>query len=364
MEPARLSSLVRLFVKIGVIGVGGPAAHVALMHEEVVRKRKWASDSEFALLVGATSLIPGPNSTELAMLVGLRRAGWRGLIVAGMSFIVPAFLIVLLLAANYGRIAETDVLDRLRYGIYPVVVAIIAVALVRLRRSTLGTPLHAVIGAGSVLLFVIGVPELLVLLIGGVVAVAIGTVRSRLHAVVGMALAVVVPELWRVFLRFVEIGSVIFGSGYVLFAYLDSMLVWRDGWISESVLLDSIAVGQVTPGPVFTSATFIGWEISGLAGAAVATLGIFLPSFVFAAICARFVRLVERTGWLQRALGGVTAASIALMAVLVVRLGDLSLNDVGTWALFVAAFGMMFFKRMGSMWLIGLGLAAGLVFGG
>lgn len=351
-------------MKIGVIGVGGPAAHVALMHEEVVRKRKWASDGEFALLVGATSLIPGPNSTELAMLVGSRRAGWRGLIVAGVSFIVPAFLIVLLVAANYERLAESDVLDRLRYGIYPVVVAIIAVALVRLRKSTLGTPLHAVIGMGSVVLFVVGVPELLVLAIGGVVAVALSTVRSRLNAVAALAAAVVVPELWRILLRFAEIGSVVFGSGYVLFAFLDSMLVQRDGWIGESVLLDAIAVGQVTPGPVFTSATFIGWEIDGLAGAAVATLGIFLPSFLFAAMCAWFVRMVGRTAWLQSALGGVTAASIALMAVLVVRLGDLSLNDVGTWALFAVALGAMLLKRVGSMWMIGLGLLAGLAFGG
>jgi chromate transporter len=281
-----------------------------------------------------------------------------------VSFIVPAFLIVLLVAANYERLAETDVLDRLRYGIYPVVVAIIAVALVQLRKSTLGTPLHAAIGMGSVVLFVVGVPELLVLAIGGVVAAALSTVRSRLNAVAVLAAAVVVPELWRILLRFAEIGSVVFGSGYVLFAFLDSMLVQRDGWIGESVLLDAIAVGQVTPGPVFTSATFIGWEIDGLAGAAVATLGIFLPSFLFAVMCAWFVRAVERTAWLQSALGGVTAASIALMAVLVVRLGDLSLNDVGTWALFAVALGAMLLKRVGSMWMIGLGLLAGLAFGG
>lgn len=364
MEPARLVSLARLFLKIGIVGVGGPAAHVALMHEEVVRKRKWATEGDFAVMVGATSLIPGPNSTELAMLVGSRRAGWRGLLVAGLSFIIPAFLIVLLIAANYERISGTDVLDRLRYGIYPVVVAIIAVALIRLRRITIGTPLHAVVAAGAVLLTLVGVPELAVLAVGGAVAVAFANVGNHLRAVVPVVLLAATPELWRIFLRFVEIGSVVFGSGYVLFAFLDSMLVGSDGWITQSVLVDAVAVGQVTPGPVFTSATFIGWEISGFPGAAVATLGIFLPSFVFAAGCSWFVRVVEQTAWLRSALGGVTAASIALMAVLVVRLGALSLTDVGTWALFAVALGLMTFKRVGSMWMIGLGLFVGLGFGG
>lgn len=364
MEPARLSSLFRLFVKIGVIGVGGPAAHVALMHEEVVRKRKWTSDEEFALMVGATALVPGPNSTELAMLLGARRAGWRGLFVAGLSFITPAVVIVSLLAANYVRVSDTDVLERLRYGIYPVVMAIIAVALVRLRKSTLGTSLHFAIGVGAIALALVGVPELLVLFVGGVVAVALGAWRSRLNAAVTIVVAAVMPELWRIFLRFAEIGSVVFGSGYVLFAFLDSMLVQRDGWISESVLLDSIAVGQVTPGPVFTSATFIGWELRGLSGALVATLGIFLPSFLFAAGCTWFVGVVERTPWLRTVLGGVTAASIGLMGVLVVQLADSALVDAGTWALAAMALCVLLSTRVSSMSVIGLGVLVGLLLGG
>lgn len=329
-----------------------------------MRKRRWTSDGEFALMVGATSLIPGPNSTELAMLVGSRRGGWRGLIVAGISFIVPAFLIVLLVAANYDRVVGTDVLDRLRYGVYPVMVAIIAIALFRLRKATVGTPLHLAIGVGSAMLFLVGVPELVVLLVGGLCAVALSSLRARLNAVVVIATAVVVPELWRIFVRFVEIGSVIFGSGYVLFAFLDSMLVQRAGWISESVLLDAIAVGQVTPGPVFTSATFIGWNIRGLSGAAVATLGIFLPSFIFAAACSWFVRLVERTEWLRSVLGGVTAASVALIAVLVVRLGVRSLTDLGAWALLVVSLIVVGTLRISSIWVIGIGVLVGLTVGG
>jgi len=364
VEPARLSSLVRLFVKIGIIGVGGPAAHVALMHEEVVRKHKWASDDEFALMVGAMALVPGPNSTELAMLVGARRAGWRGLVVSGLSFIVPAVVIVSLIAANYGRIADTDVLQRLRYGIYPVVVAIIAVALVRLRKSTLGSPLHVVIAVGSIALAALDIPELLVLLVGGVIALALSTLRSRLNATAAIVAAVAMPELWRIFLRFAEIGSVIFGSGYVLFAFLDSMLVQRDGWISESVLLDSIAVGQVTPGPVFTSATFIGWELRGLSGALVATVGIFLPSFIFAAGCTWFVGVVQRTAWLRTVLGGVTAASIGLMGVLVARLTNAAVVDAGAVALGALALGILLFTRISSMWVIGLGVLVGALFGG
>lgn len=329
-----------------------------------MRKRKWATEDEFALMVGATALVPGPNSTELAMLIGSRRAGWRGLLVAGLSFIVPAFLIVSLIAANYGRIEESEVLDRLRYGTYPVVVAIIAVALVRLRKSTLGTPLHMVIGAGSIVLAVIGVPELAVLLIAGVVVGVLHIVRPTLNSIVMVLATAAVPELWRVFLRFAEIGSVVFGSGYVLFAFLDSMLVIRDGWISESVLLDAIAVGQVTPGPVFTSATFIGWELQGLSGALVATAGIFLPSFALAFGCTRFLGVVQRTPWLRLVLGGVTAASIGLMALLVVRLAESSLFDLGTWTLALVAAGVLLVTRISSMWVIGLGVLAGLLVGG
>lgn len=364
MEPARLTSLVRLFLKVGIIGVGGPAAHVALMHEEVVRKREWASDEEFALMVGATSLIPGPNSTELAMLIGNRRAGWRGLVLAGVSFILPAFVIVALVAANYERLTGSDVLGRLREGIYPVVVAIIVVALFRLRRATLGSPLHVAIAVGSAVLFVAGVPEFVVLLVGGLTASVLDTFRPRMNAIAVVATTMVAPHLWRIFLRFVEIGSVIFGSGYVLFAFLDSMLVRGDGWISESVLVDAIAVGQVTPGPVFTSATFIGWHLQGLSGAAVATAGIFLPSFVFSAACSWFVRAVDRFPRLRQGLGGVTAASIGLMAVLVVRLGELSLVDLRALFLVSFALAILATNRLSSMWVIGLGVLWGLVLGG
>ncbi|MEN9301564.1 MAG: hypothetical protein RLZZ254_1345 [Actinomycetota bacterium] len=364
MEPARLSSLARLFVKLGIIGVGGPAAHVALMHDEVVRRRKWESEEDFALMVGATALVPGPNSTELAMLIGSRRAGWRGLVVAGLSFIFPAVVIVSLIAANYRQIADTAVLERLRYGIYPVVAAIIAVALVRLRKSTLGSPIHLVIGVGSIVLAAIDVPELLVLVIGGAIAGVAHLVRPTVNAIVVVFAAVAAPELWRIFFRFAEIGSVVFGSGYVLFAFLDSMLVDRDGWISESVLLDAIAVGQVTPGPVFTSATFIGWDLQGPAGAMAATAGIFLPSFVFAFGCTWFVGVVQRKPWLRILLGGVTAASVGLMALLVLRLAATAWVDPATWVLGLGALVILMFSRVSSMWVIGLGVLVGLVLGG
>ena len=298
------------------------------------------------------------------MLIGSRRAGWRGLVVAGLSFILPAVLIVSLIAANYRQIAETEVLERLRYGIYPVVAAIIAVALVRLRKSTLGTPIHLVIGAGSVALTVIGLPELLVLLVGGAIAGVTYLVRPTVNTIVMVVAAVAAPDLWRIFLRFVEIGSVIFGSGYVLFAFLDSMLVSRDGWISESVLLDAIAVGQVTPGPVFTSATFIGWDLQGLAGAMVATAGVFLPSFVFAFGCTWFVCVVQRKPWLRTLLGGVTAASVGLMATLVVRLAATALVDPATWVLGLGALLILLFSRVSSMWVIGLGVLMGMALGG
>ena len=360
-----LAELLRLFILLGTIGVGGPAAHVALMHDHVVRRRGWMDEREFSTLVGATALIPGPNSTELAMAIGHRRAGVKGLLVAGASFIVPAVAIVGVLAHLYAEYGTRPAVADIRYGVYPVVCAIVVVALVRLRRLVVGTPLIAVIAAGAIALNAIGTHEVFTLLACGVAMLAARSVvdarRMSLTALFGVLAATVVPGFWRIVAVFAEIGSLIFGSGYVLLAFLDSHLVQNRGWITGQQLLDAITIGQVTPGPVFTTATFIGWQVSGWGGAAAATIGIFAPSFVFAFFVGSVVRVVDRYVVARHVLDGVATASIALMAVVALRLIESSVTDAVTAAIALGCAALLFFTRLNSAWLIAAGVALGLV---
>lgn len=362
-----LGELFRLFIFLGTIGVGGPAAHVALVHEHAVRRRGWMDDREFSALVGATALIPGPNSTELAMAIGHRRAGIKGLLVAGLAFIAPAVLIVGALAYAYAEYGTRPAVDDLRYGVFPVVAAVVLVALVRLRLMVVGSPLVVVIAAGAIGLNALGLHEVFALLASGVamlLARSAGTARrTAFPALVGILVATVVPGFWRILALFAEIGSLIFGSGYVLLAFLDSQLVQDRGWITSQQLLDAVAIGQVTPGPVFTTATFVGWQIDGIGGAAAATVGIFAPSFVFAFFVGSVVRLVERHAFARHILDGVATGSIALMAVVAVRLVESSVTDILSGALLVGAGALLLFTRLNSAWLIGAGVMLGLLVG-
>lgn len=362
-----LGELFRLFIFLGTIGVGGPAAHVALMHDHAVRRRGWMDDREFSALVGATALIPGPNSTELAMAIGHRRAGIKGLLIAGAAFIAPAVLIVGALAYAYAEYGARPAVDDLRYGVFPVVAAIVVVALVRLRLMVVGSPLVAVIAAGAIALNAIGLHEVFTLLASGVAMLlarlAGNARRTAFPTLVGILVAAVVPGFWRILALFAEIGSLIFGSGYVLLAFLDSQLVQDRGWITSQQLLDAVAIGQVTPGPVFTTATFVGWQVSGIGGAAAATVGIFAPSFVFAFFVGSVVRVVERHEALRHVLDGVATGSIALMAVVAVRLVESSVTDVFTGALLFGAGALLLFTRLNSAWLIGAGVLLGLILG-
>lgn len=362
-----LGELARLFIFLGTIGVGGPAAHVALMHDHVVRRRGWMDDREFSALVGATALIPGPNSTELAMAIGHRRAGVKGLLVVGAAFITPAVLIVGALAYAYVEYGARPAVDDIRYGVFPVVAAIVVVALVRLRALVIGSPLVAVTAAGAIAMNLIGLHEVLTLLASGVamlLAKSTGTARrTSFPALVGVVVATVVPGFWRIFALFAEIGSLIFGSGYVLLAFLDSQLVQDRGWITSQQLLDAVAIGQVTPGPVFTTATFVGWQIDGIAGATAATIGIFAPAFVFAFFVGTVVRLVERHQALRYVLDGVATGSIALMAVVAARLVEASVTDLITGAALIGAGVLLLFTRLNSAWLIAAGVVLGLLVG-
>ena len=384
----RLWELATLFLRLGATAFGGPAAHVSMMHDEVVTRRRWLGEQEFLDLLGATNLIPGPNSTEMAIHVGLARARWRGLIVAGMCFILPAMLIVLTLAWAYVEYGETPAVEGLLYGIEPVVIAIVVQALAQLGRTAVKrSALLIAVGAGALALYLAGVNELLLLFGAGMVVVLVrGAGRLRpgvsngLLALLGwggpgLHLGRLVPgaasaaaavaertsvELWRLFLLFLKFGAVIYGSGYVLFAFIRGDLVDRLGWITEQELVDALAVGQLTPGPVFTTATFIGYLVGGVGGALLATLAIFLPGFVFVAALQPIVRLMRRSTWTGDLLDGVNAGAIGLMAGVTWQLGRDAIVDVPTALLAIAAAAVLFRWKLNSGWLILVGAALGL----
>ena len=318
-----------LFLRLGVIAFGGPAAHVALIERECVRKRAWLSREQFLDLLGVANLIPGPTSTELAMHVGYHRAGWWGLLAAGLAFIVPSALLVGLVAALYVRAGRIPAVEELLATVQPVVLVVIADAVVPLARTALATPRTLTIGLAALGGAAGGIPVLAVLLGAGL---AHFTVTMRWTAClalilagapVGMAAASVAQGVGpgELFAYFVHVGALLFGSGYVLLPVLEQDLVYARGWLTSTQLVDAIAVGQATPGPVFTTATFIGYVLGGLPLAVVATAGMFLPAFVFSALSARYIERLRRSDAARRFLAGVNAAAVALIAWVVVVLG-------------------------------------------
>jgi chromate transporter len=332
------------------------------MEEEVVRRQKWLTSEEFLDLIGAVNLIPGPNSTELAIHIGHRRNGWAGLIVAGVCFILPAMLIVMAIAWIYVRFGKLPQTQAILYGIKPAIIAVIVQALWRLGRSAVKSRLLGVIGLLSAVAVFAGANELLVLLIAGVVVVLVRTTRGGfVAALVGSAPTIAVTKtfgLWPLFFFFLKVGSVLFGSGYVLLAFLRADLVERWHWLTEAQLLDAIAVGQVTPGPVFTTATFIGYLLGGVKGGLVATLGIFLPAFIFVALSGPLVPRIRRSRAAGAFLDGVNVASLALMAVVTIQLARSALVDGLTLALALASAALLLIWRVNSAWLV---LAGGLI---
>lgn len=363
-----LAEVAGLFVKLGVIGFGGPAAHIAVMRDEVVRRRRWIDDAEFLDLVGATNLIPGPNSTELAIHLGHRRAGGRGLVTAGVCFISPAVVIVGFLAWLYQRHGTDPAVVDLRYGILPVIIAIVAHALYGLGRTALTSVFNALVAGGALAGYLLGVHELLLLLGAGTLT-ALRANRHRLRArpmsllILPLGTDATSPtavSLWRLLLVFLEIGSVLYGSGYVLLAFLQRHLVDERGWLTTQQLLDAVAVGQITPGPVFTTATFVGWQIDGPAGAAVATFGIFAPSFVFVALLGRIVPWMRARPTAKAFLTGLTTASLGLMAGVLVDLTDTAITDAYTIAIAVVALLVLVRTKVNSAWLIAAGVAIGI----
>ena len=369
---ASLGEIALVFLKLGTIAFGGPAAHLAMMEEEFVRRRKWITHEEFLDRLATANLIPGPSSTEVAIFVGQLKRGWRGLIVADCCFILPAALIVSAIAWAYVRFGSLPQVQGVLYAIKPVVVAIVIQALGNLGRTGIRTPSLAVIAVLAAVLSFMGSAPVLVLVFAGVLAAASFGLRSRLLSVgtlgapklfCGAILAAGIAAAWPVglgqlFLSFLKIGSVVFGSGYVLLAFLQTEFVQHLHWLTDQQLLDAVAVGQFTPGPLFTTATFIGYVVAGWTGAAVATAGIFLPGFLLVAMSGPLIPRLRRSPVAAAALDGVVAGSLALMAVVAWQLGRASIVDWATLAIFGASLILMLLLKMNSALLI---LAAGIV---
>jgi chromate transporter len=380
-----LSELAWLFLRLGATAFGGPAAHIAMMEDEVVQRRAWLTRDQFLDYLGATNLIPGPNSTELAIHIGHARAGSWGLVVAGTSFILPATLIVAALAWAYVRYSGLPEVAAVLYGVKPVVIAVVVQALWRLGRSAVKTRGLAMLAVAAICAVVVGVHELIVLGGAGLaMAVWRATTDRRVRGPRAYCLTSVllsgaagVPTaagasagaaaasfgLWPLFLVFAKVGAVLFGSGYVLLAFLRADLVERLHWLTERQLLDAIAIGQVTPGPVFTTATFVGYLLGGATGAGVATLGIFLPAFVFVALSGLLLPRLRQSPTAAAVLDGVNVASLALMAVVSWQLGRAALVDPLTIAVAIGSALVLFRYHVNSAWLIVGGAVLGWLWG-
>lgn len=364
----RLWEVAALALKLGCTAFGGPAAHIAMLHDEVVRRRRWVNDQHFLDLLGATNLIPGPNSTEMVIHIGQHRAGYRGLIVAGVGFIAPAFAIVLAFAWLYAAYGATPTAEGLLYGVKPVIIAVVLQALWGLGRTALKGAGMIALAAAVLALYLTGISEL-VLLFGSALLVWLArSGRARLSRGTGPAVglwlglpatvavwsaAAATPvTLGRLFLIFLKIGSVLYGSGYVLLAFLRNDLVLRLGWLTDQQLLDAVAVGQFTPGPVFTTATFVGYLVAGWQGAVLATVGIFLPAFVFVALVHPLIPHLRRAAWSAALLDGVNAAALGLMAAVTWQLGRAALVDWLTAGLALVSAVLLVRYKVNSTWLV------------
>ena len=377
----RLREIATLFLKLGSIGFGGPAAHIAMMEREVVQKRRWLSDGEFLDLVSATNLIPGPNSTEMAMHIGYKRAGGIGLLVGGVSFIVPAMLIVTAIAWGYVRFGQLPQTAALLEGVKPVIIAIIIQAVWMLGKTAVKTRMLMAIGITAVVLAFLGLGEILILMLCALAMFCVQasklnrtdrstcfpmigdifTAQPSVLAGVGGAVAAVPFTQSAMFWFFLKVGATLFGSGYVLIAFLRTELVERCGWLTADQLVDAVSVGQFTPGPVLTTATFIGYLLSGPAGALVATIGIFLPAFVFVALSGPIIPRIRASPFAGAMLDGVNVGSLSLLAVVAIRLGQIALADWTSILVMLAAWLILFTSKLNSAWLILAGAVIGWV---
>ena len=363
----KIGQLLGLFLKLGVTAFGGPAAHIAMMEDEVVTRRRWLTRERFLDLIGATNLIPGPNSTEMAIHIGFVRAGIIGLAVAGVSFILPAALITLGCAWVYDRFQTVPQAEALLYGIKPAVIAVILSAVWRLGKTAAKGPFLIGIGLLVMLLVLFGINEIIALLGGGIIGILwqLGSRLRKGKMLFGfawlpssnLALAVTAAPSSSVTLSalglfFLKIGCVLFGSGYILIAYLQGGLVEQYQWLTQQQLLDAVAIGQFTPGPVLTTATFIGYVLAGPTGALVATLGIFVPSFLFVLTTNPLIPRLRQSAVAGAFLDAVNASAIGLMAAVTVELARHTLIDWGAWVIAIISAAVLFRYKINSAWLV------------
>ncbi len=378
-QQQRLKELATVFFKLGTIAFGGPAAHIAMMDDEVVGRRQWMSREKLLDLFGVTSLIPGPNSTELAIHIGYERAGWRGLFVAGSCFILPAMTLVWILAAIYDRYQTLPEVESILYGIKPVIVAIIAQALWKLGKKAAKDYPTRLVGIAVVIAFFLGVHEILLLFLAGfglmlfyhfkspwgkMSGVGLLPLSDTLGTVNSASISSPSPHWINVFLFFLKVGAVLYGSGYVLLAFLQRDLVERWQWLTSQELLDAVAVGQLTPGPIFTTATFIGYLVAGNAGAIMATVGVFIPAFLLVGLINPWVSKLRQSPWASHFLDGVNAASLGLMAVVTYTLAKAALVDSLTIILMLFSLLTILRFKVNSAWLVITGGVLGWLYGG
>jgi chromate transporter len=383
-----LKEVALFFLRLGLTAFGGPAAHIAMMENELVQRRKWLSREKFLDLLGASSLIPGPSSSELAIHIGYLRAGWAGLVLGGLCFILPAAMLVGMIAWGYVRFGHLPGASALLYGVKPVVIGVIVQALWGLGRTALKSWTLAIAGGACAVLSIAGVNPLILLLVTGTAIAgmhALSTARGANNTPGAAAIFIsfardghwaaaqmfpwastfllvsLAPGIWALFVVFLKLGSIVFGSGYVLLAFLRADLVVHRAWVTDAQLVDAVAVGQITPGPVFTTATFLGYLLRGPVGALMATVGIFLPAFILVAISGPFIPLIRKSATAGAFLDGVNVASLALMAAVSYQLARATVVDWFTAALAVASLVLLLRFRLNSAWLVLGGGVAGIV---
>lgn len=387
-SPNRLAEVAGLFLRLGFTAFGGPAAHIAMMRREIVQQRHWISDEYFLDLLGIVNLIPGPNSTELAIYLGYRRAGWSGLIVAGVCFIGPAMLIVLALAWLYVRFGSLPQVGWLFYGIKPVVIAIIAQAVWGLCRTMLKGVWPVCLGVVALIVYLLGVNQLILLVFGGlffgllrwwerhrqphdvvgsILPFSFGSIYERWQSslpaipLAGVVSAAIPVSLLTLFLTFLKIGVVLYGSGYVLLSFLRTDFVQHLGWLTDRQLLDAVSIGQFTPGPVFTTATFIGYLVAGWPGALLATLAIFLPSFLLVALIHPLAARLRKSPWTASILDGINIVALSLMTGVLLQLAQSTLIDIPTWLIALVSLVILLRFKINSVWLILAGALVGVI---
>lgn len=350
---SKLKEIALLFFKLGAISFGGPAAHIAMMEDEIVKKRKWISREHFLDLIGATNLIPGPNSTEMTMHCGYERAGWKGLITAGICFIFPAILITALFAWFYEQYGQLPNVKPFLYGIKPAVISIIIMAAYKLGKKALKSFEIGILGIGTLIVCLNGLNEILALFSCGTMGTLLHLIKNR-NVTNSFLLISGFKSIgsFKIFMTFLKIGSILYGSGYVLFAFLDAELV-ANGWLSRNQLMDAVAIGQFSPGPVLSTATFIGWQINSFYGAIAATIGIFIPSFIFVAILNPLIPKMRKSKLIGSFLDAVNIAAVAIIAAVSIEMGKGIITDwkmilIGIFSLTI----VFVFKKINSAYIV------------